>query len=331
MKTQYVKELAEGALVGTTFVISSKELRCTRSGEAYLALEFADRTGRISGVWFRPAASGTAAPVGAVVRVEGRVTSFRGTKRVSVASMNPVTNFDDEDYLAGGVRDRSESVAAFKSVAATVREPELRRVLKAVFGDEVFFTRFASCPGAKSHHHAYMGGLIEHSGNVARICGDLAPLYEQVDRDLLVTAALMHDIGKVDELTWRSGIDYTDEGRLLGHVVLGERRMREAVARLRRPVPAAMLTKLSHAMLSHHGELEWGAPKRPSTLEAMLLHHVDNLDAKAAGFLEIVAGASAAEERWTDAQNLFRRPLYAPLSAQDEGVDRAEVAADLVG
>jgi 3'-5' exoribonuclease len=147
---------------------------------------------------------------------------------------------------------------------------------------------------------------------VAELCNTLSALYEEADRDLLITAALLHDIGKVDELEWDTAISYTDEGRLLGHVVLGERRVTAACGRLGESVPAELGLALSHVILSHHGELEWGAPKRPASLEALLLHHADNLDAKASGFVEAVGGAGAIEERWSDVTNLFRRPLYVP-------------------
>ncbi len=133
-----------------------------------------------------------------------------------------------------------------------------------------------------------------------------------------VCAALLHDIGKCDELTFDTAIDYTDEGRLLGHVVLGVQRVQGAVAAGPAADRGARLMRLEHAMLSHHGELEWGSPKRPSTFEALLLHHVDNLDAKAAGFVGAARRAARAEESWTDAANLFRRPLYAPRPAEDD-------------
>ncbi len=332
MKSQYVRELAEGARVDTTFHLAAKEMRSTRTGEAYLALELADRSGRMPAVYFRPEPAASAVPTGTVVRVSGTVTRFRGVKRVSVENMLPVSEYDPSDLLESSRREKAESLAQFKVVAATVHDRELRRVLKAVFGDEEFFARFTACPGARTHHHAYLGGLMEHTIAVATLCRTLAGVYERVDGDLLVAAALLHDIGKVDELTYDTAVGYTDEGRLLGHVVLSERRMREAVARLRPAPQAEMLTRLSHAVLAHHGELEWGSPKRPSTVEALLLHHVDNLDAKADGFLALTGGPSLVEERWTDAANLFRRPLYAPASIDDaRPVPDIEEAQYLIG
>lgn len=327
MKSQFVNGLAEGARVDATFVLRAKELRSTRTGDAYLTLELADRTGSIPAVWFKPEASSATVPAGTVVRVSGRVTSYRGTRRVSITSLVAAREFDLEDMVPAGRVDRDQAIGEFRRMASTIADPELRRLIKAVFGDELFLERFTACPGSRSMHHAYLGGLLEHSLTVARTCDALAALYDQVERDLLVTAALMHDMGKVDELDWGTGIEFTDEGRLIGHVVLGEHRLRAAASRLRTPVSQGLLARLSHAMLSHHGELEWGAPKKPSTIEALLLHHADNLDAKATAFTELVTASSSLDERWTDAQNMFRRPLYSPLCADAERASRVDEEA----
>ena len=318
MKANYVNELADGMKVDAPFALRAKEVRAARTGDAYLALELADRTGQIPAVVFQPGAEATAIPAGSLVRIRGTVTSYRGTKRVSVESMRPAQSPDSGDFIATGVRDSDEVVSEFKALASSVREPALRSVLRAVFGDPEFFGRFARCPGSQSYHHAYLGGLIEHTVSVASLARTISEQHASIDRDLLLTAALLHDVGKCDELAFDTAIEYTDEGRLLGHVTLGVLRLREAVAKRHLRVPAERLLRLEHAVLSHHGELEWGSPKRPSTIEALALHHIDNLDAKATGFCELVGSASRVDEAWTDAANLFRRPLYAPQAAEDD-------------
>lgn len=325
MKANYIKELAEGVKVDAPFAVRSKEMRAARSGDAYLALELADRTGQMPAVFFRPSADASAAPVGAIMRIRGTVTSFRGTKRVSIESMAPDAAFDPGDFLECGLRSQEELLSEFKSMAASVRSPQLRRLLRAVFGDAEFLDRFSRCPGSQSYHHAYLGGLIEHTISVASICRTLCAQFPQADEDLLVSAALLHDIGKCDELAFETSIEYTDAGRLLGHVVLGMQRIDRALGSGRVRMEAGLRARLEHAVLSHHGELEWGAPKRPSTFEALLLHHVDNLDAKASGFVALLGGALRADETWTDAANLFRRPLYAPRPAED---DRPHAASE---
>lgn len=324
MKHQYVRELAVGARVDSAFVVSAREMRVTRTGEAYLSLEFSDRTGRIPGVLFRPSAGAVAVPVGAVAHATGSVTSYRGVKRLSVDLMESAKSFDLEDMLASGRRDREELLAELRVLVSQVRRAELRALISRIYGDVAFFEQFVRCPGAQRHHHAYVGGLLEHTIAVTQLCSTLGGMYGEVDVDLLLTAALLHDIGKVDELACTPSIEYTEQGRLVGHVVLGVRRVQKAIDQETRQMPDKMQAQLTHALLSHHGELEWGSPKRPSTFEALLLHHADNLDAKAAGFLEIAGGASAASEQWTDADNLFRRPLYAPAACESDRPERAQ-------
>jgi len=318
MKTTYINELAEGMRVDAAFAMRAKEMRAARTGDGFLSLELADRSGHMPAVLFRPRPEATTIPVGSIVRVRGTVTSYRGQKRISVEAMSPERAPDPEDFIATGSRPLEELITEFKSLAAAVREPQLRKVLRAVFGDTEFLERFARCPGSQSYHHAYAGGLIEHTISVARLCISLAEQYPQADSDLLLSAALLHDIGKSDELSFDTCIEYTDQGRLIGHVVLGVQRVQSAIARARLRIDIGVRSRLEHAMLSHHGELEWGSPKRPCTLEALLLHHVDNLDAKAAGFVSFISAASRADESWTDAGNLFRRPLYAPRPAEDD-------------
>lgn len=320
VKRNYVNELAEGTKVDSPFALRSKEMRAARNGDAYLSLDIADRTGVISALYFRPTRDAATIPVGCVVQVRGTVTTYRGAKRVSAESIRPAAQWDSSDMIAVGMRSKDEMNAEFAQLVGSVCDREYRRVLHAVFADRTFFERFATCPGSQAYHHAYLGGLIEHTVAVAGLCLGLAERYPQVDSDLLVSAALLHDIGKCTELSFDTAIEYSDEGRLVGHVVLGVRTLREALARARVKVDPQRLMLLEHAMLSHHGELEWGSPKRPSTLEALLLHHADNLDAKASGFSALLVGPTRAEETWTDAGNLFRRPLWAPRAAEDDRV-----------
>ena len=318
MKDQCTAMLREGQRVDAVFALRAKEMRAARTGEAYLSLELADRSGRISGIMFRPGRDAESVPVGTIVRVRGVVTSYRGDLRIAAETLRPTSTYDLRDILPAGTRDEAEMLAALRAHARSVKDVRLRRLLRAVFGDAEFMDRFRSCPASQTHHHACTGGLLEHTVGVAAMCRSAASWYPHIDADLLVTGALLHDVGKVDELSFGTGIEYTDEGRMLGHVVLGERRVRAAIASLGDAFPHDLATRLSHMLLSHHGELEWGSPKRPCTLEALVLHHVDNLDAKTAGFVEASASAGMVDEPWTDAGNLFRRPLYAPRAAEDD-------------
>lgn len=314
MKAQYVTELAEGGRVDEVFAVRRRDLRAARTGDAYLALEFGDRTGTIPGVMFRPGPDDWSLPSGSVARVRGTVTTYRGIRRISVESMRAVSGYDSEDMIASGTREPAELDSALRALVASVKARGLRAVLDGVFGDEEFMERFRTCPGASHRHHAYTGGLLEHTVSVASLCRALAPRYDGLDADLLVSAALLHDIGKTEELRWDTTIERTDAGRLLGHVVLGERMVSRAIERAGQALDPGTVTRLLHLLVSHHGEAAWGAPVQPALLEAVVLHHTDNLDAQAAGFTQAVAAAGAIEEPWSDAANLFGRPLYAPAS-----------------
>lgn len=316
MTPRYVVELSEGSRVDASFALRSKELRAARNGDAFLTLQLSDRTGSLPGVYFRPSTSAVAVPVGTIVRVTGTVTVFKGVKRLSVDGMLPAEAWDPTDFLPAGLRPIEELAGEFRALCSSLTDKSLKRLVKSVFSEDGFFDRFQQCPGAQSYHHAYAGGLIEHTLAVARICDEASGRYEGLARDVVVTAAVLHDIGKVDELQCDSGISYTDSGRLLGHVVLGVQRISRHAERVKTDPRLRM--RVEHAVLSHHGELEWGSPKRPSTIEALVLHHADNLDAKVQGFSALLTGAVRADEQWTDASNLFRRPLYAPRALEDD-------------
>jgi 3'-5' exoribonuclease len=314
MKEQYLRDLSEGVRVDSLFALRSRDLRSARTGEAYLSLEVSDCTGRMPAVMFRPSPQDEALPVGSVVRVGGTVTTYRGVRRVSVESLRPASSFEAADFLAVGTRDRSELLAELRALVRGVADPRLRAVVRGVFGAPGFIQRFATCPAGSGRHHAYVGGLLEHTVAVANLCVSFAVAYPQADADLLLAAALLHDVGKTEELASGASFDYTDAGRLVGHVVLGERIVSRAIEASSRPLSEDVALRLRHAVLAHHGEQEWGAPRCPSTLEALLLHHADHLDAQAQSFLGAVAGAAVLEQPWSDRSNGFGRPLMVPTA-----------------
>ena len=318
MERQFIAALVEGERVDAVFALTGKETRAARTGDPYLAIELADRTGRIGGIMFRPTAIAAEVPVGSVVHVRGLAAAYRGVVRITVDQIRPARQYDPSDLLPSGTRDPEELVSELRAHVKAIGDRALSAVVRRVFADAGFMRRFKSCPASQSYHHAYIGGLLEHTVSVASLCRALCDIYPHADADLLLAGALLHDIGKVDELRFTTGIDYTDDGRMIGHVVLGERRVRAAVDSLGDSISHETATRLSHVMLAHHGELEWGSPKRPCTLEALMLHHADNLDAKTAGFITAAASAARADEPWTDASNLFRRPLWAPRAVEDD-------------
>lgn len=314
MRREYVSGLVDGARVEAPFALRSKELRVSRNGDPYLALEVADRSGSIPGVLFRPTEDALAVPVGAVVQVRGTVTTFRGLRRLRIDDVVSACEWDPADIVASTTRCIDELRMDLRALASGVKDAELRGLTRAVFGEKSFFERFTRCPGSRSGHHAYLGGLLEHTVAVASICADLSRCYPEADADLLVTAALLHDIGRCEELSFDVAVEYTDEGRLLGHEVLGVRRLRETAANPPGRSGGERMMLLEHAILSHHGGEDRGM-REPSTLEALLLAHADAVDSAAGSFLAVLSGPVRVGEAWTDASNVFHRALRAAPAA----------------
>jgi len=192
-----------------------------------------------------------------------------------------------------------------------VKRPFLRRLLDRFFEDEDFAKKIKMAPAAKSVHHVYLGGLLEHTLSVVHLMLRIIPHYENLDQDLLIAGAILHDIGKIEELSYQRNFDYSDSGRLLGHIILTVEMIDEKLRMVPEfPESSAMLLK--HMILSHHGELVFGSPKRPETLEALLLHHVDDMDAKINAFMAWIEKEKDDPSRWTTYHKLFDRFILKP-------------------
>jgi len=317
---QLVKDIAPGAEVKSTFIVTRKELRKTKAGAPYMALELVDKSGKVDArLWDGVSRYKDAFAEKDFVAVSGRAEKYRDQLQVVVNSLRRCEEkeVDASDFLRVVGTDRAELEGELRMALEEVRSLHLRSLLLAFFNDPEFMGKFTTAPAAKNYHHPYLGGLLEHTATTVRICRMICELYPDIDRDLLITAAALHDIGKIQELEYDRAIDFTDAGRFLGHLLLSDEMIRERIAGLA-GFPEELALRLRHAVLSHHGELEWGSPKRPKTLEAVVLHHVDNLDAKVNSFREIVGKAVDRDSPWTDMRNLFKRPLYIPRSMSQE-------------
>jgi len=307
-----IKDMAEGVNVRGHYLITRKELIPFSSKPGrFLMMQLADKTGEIRAiVWEQGEELAAQLAIGDVIAVEGRVTVFRDTLQIVCSSvMKPLPGeYAPEDFLPASKRSREAMLAELEGLIREIEDQDCRLLLEAVFVPD-FIKAFSEAPAARSMHQAYIGGLLEHTLNVAHLCRSVAALYQEVDRDLLITGALLHDIGKVQEYEVRAGIEITDIGRLIGHVVMGHDIVAEAVAGID-GFPEEKALRLRHMLLSHHGELEWGSPKQPQTLEACILHNCDNLDSEVSKFAEILAGAGQGE-RWTPYDSRLGRSLFA--------------------
>lgn len=310
-------DLVPGTSVSGVYLLTAKETRSTKAGKPFFKLKLSDRTGTVDCTVWDTEAMQCDAKIGSLVLVSARVSEYLGRPQLEASAVTaaPPGVAQPRDFLPSTYRDIEELKGFLQFHIGSVYDRDYSALLEAIFGDADFLEVFITAPAAKLFHHAYLGGLVEHTVAVAEMCDFVCQQYARVDRDLLLTAALLHDVGKTQELSFETAIDFTDSGRFLGHVIQGVTLVSDKVRQLS-SFPDAKLQQLLHCIVSHHGELEWGSPKRPKTIEALILHHVDNLDAKVKGFLEIVEGSRDAA--WTDLRNLFRRPLHVPQAVHQE-------------
>lgn len=280
-KKVFCADLEVGQEVSEVFCIGRVQRRMGRSGP-FLTLEFVDRSGRIPGVaWDEVDALAERLVEGRYARVGGRVTDFRGEPQIQVVEAVPApAALDVAEFLPTGPVPAERSLEGIRRLVGTIADPGLRRLVLAFLEDAGFARRLAAAPAAKLHHHAYVGGLAEHTLSVMKLCAGAAEHYGDLDRDLLLAGAFCHDLGKVRELAIEPGFPYTEEGQLVGHIVLGYEMVRDRAREI--GLAPEREVDLGHLVLSHQGELEWGSPVEPRTLEALVLHFLDNLDSKVA-------------------------------------------------
>ncbi|MFN2383153.1 MAG: 3'-5' exoribonuclease YhaM family protein, partial [Gemmatimonadota bacterium] len=307
-KSMWCSTLIVGDKVDEVFSVSRVELRQGKNGP-FLRLEFADRTGRLPGVAWNDADRLAERLVeGGFARVRGDVGEYQGERQLRVQSAEFAHEaLDPADFLASGPVPGEVSVAAIRALLDTLADVDLRRLVSGFLDDPDFSRSFAAAPAAKVNHHAYVGGLAEHTLSVMELCALVASHYPELDRDLLLAGAFCHDIGKVVELAVEPGFPYTEEGTLLGHIALGFAMVRARCQTLP-GCRTERITDLGHLILSHQGELEWGSPVQPQTMEALVLHFLDNLDSKVATartHLDATGGRAYVRAL---GRALFRRP-----------------------
>lgn len=287
MQRVYIKELVEGRKVSGCFLIKDKQLLPYKNKPGkFLHLVLADRTGEIEACMWQAAEETFLRLTGKnVALVEGNVGIYRDSLQITIHSAVPCEDYDVKELLPMTPHDLNQLKKELQEYICSLKNADLRDLLSAIFSDQVTAARFFRAPAAKMHHQPYLGGLLEHTLGVVKACEALGNVYTCLDRDLLITGAVLHDIGKIEELTYSEDIDYSDEGRLLGHIVLGLSLVERYIDSRENFSPDLKL-KVLHMIASHHGEYEWQSPKRPKFLEAYILHFADMLDAQVYKFLQ---------------------------------------------
>lgn len=319
MKTLFVKNLKVGSEITELFVLRKKEYRETFDGQKFLKLELGDRTGRIDGVvWDNPEEVYDQAQTGEIVKVKGWVTTYKETPQLKVEKLRRAKEEEIElsDFLPASEKDSDSLFQEFKRVVSTIENGYLRKLLELLLEDSSLAEEIKKTPGGKLWHHAYVGGLLAHTLKVAEICEKAASLYELVNRDLLIAGALTHDIGKIKTYSAKGFFDYTDEGRLVGHIVSGIESIDQKIPMVE-DFPPDLALQLKHLILSHQGELEFASPVVPQTIEAVILHYADEMDAKVDAFTHIIKTQKSKGKRWSDWVNLINRYIF--LGEDEEG------------
>ncbi len=291
------------------FLLREKSISTTRSGSDLVRFVFADRSGSIPGVMFDTASYlYDSLEPGQGVEVSGRVEDFRGSLQIKVEHIMPTDLGDLSEYVPVANRPIEEMKVELDGLLAGVRQPDLRRLLKAIFGDEALYEDFCRAPAAKFFHHACLGGLLEHTLAVARLVDTAAWLYPEMDRDLAITLALLHDLGKVRAYDHQS-FDLTHEGALLGHLYMTASAVERAMEGLE-DFDTDLGRLVIHGLLAHHGRLEHGSPVVPMTIEAIVAHQADDMDANARGAIDHLTRADVESEAFTGWSDMHETRLY---------------------
>jgi 3'-5' exoribonuclease len=311
-KTVYIENLKAGEKVNNAFLVAEKNLAYSQKGAPYLNLRLKDKTGEIDGkVWDNANEWDGQFKKGDIVQVYGRVLSYKNNLQLSVLDLKKLTDeeVDLTDYLPAAKQDAEAMFAELMAYVEKIQTPCLRDLLNAFFQDEKTTMLFKKAPAAKGFHHIYLGGLLEHTLSVTKLLDLAIDHYQAVNRDLLLAGGILHDIGKIHEFDYDRIVQYSDEGRLIGHVVMGVEMVDAKISGIE-GFPKSLAMELRHLLLSHHGMLEFGSPKRPKTLEALIVHHIDDLDAKVNAFQTFVDDAPEDDTGWTPFHRLLERYIY---------------------
>lgn len=312
MKKIMISELKEGMVVDSTFLLKEKISGTGKTGKDYLTLVIGDKTGDTDAkVWDNAKEIDSIIAVNNIVQIRGRVNNYKGRLQISIDEIRWIdkSSVEISDYLMTSPYSTEEMLDKLKALMSTIDNEYLKSLVTLFFSTERMVNLFKSVSAAKSIHHAYSGGLLEHTLNVVRVSDMIAGVYPGVDRSLLLTLALFHDIGKIRELAGDFSTEYTDEGRFVGHIVIGVEIINELVAQIKN-FPQELTFFLKHGILSHHGQLEYGSPKRPKIIEAVILHYVEDMDSKIAGITTLIKKEAGINANWTSYHTVYDRYFY---------------------
>lgn len=319
MKSLFVADIRENQPVDSLFLVAAKNQGVTKGGNSYLTLKLMDRSGEIEGrVWERAGELGEGFEKNDFVRVRGQGTLYQGKVQIRVQDIARVDEkrVAAEDFLPKSRSDPEVMAEELMTILRGIKNPHLRALAESFFADQPFMDLFKRAPAGKSIHHPYLGGLLEHTLSLLKLILKVVENYQGIDVDLLLIGGFLHDIGKVYEFSFDRAVEYTDRGQLLGHLVMEVELVSEKIKAIPDfPEGLGMLVK--HMIVSHHGSLEFGSPKLPQTLEAVILHYLDDLDGKVQSIQSLLEKEQGS--RWTSFHRGYGRNFFRGKVGEEEG------------
>ncbi len=314
MKTKeiYLKDIKQGDKVASTFLATEKNMAFSLKGSPYLNVRLKDKTGELDGkVWDNAIELDQQFKKGDVIYIEGKAANYKNSIQISIIKIKKTVWEDVEptDYLPAVKTNVADMFNEILAYVEKIQTKPLQDLLQSFLHNQETAELFKRAPAAKGFHHIYLGGLLEHTLSVVRLLEKVSEHYPTLNKDMVITGGILHDIGKIYEFSYDYTIDYSDEGRLIGHIVMGVEMIDKKIAAID-DFPRQLALELRHIILSHHGEFEFGSPKRPKTLEALVVHYIDDMDAKFNAFQTLIDDSNNADSDWTNYNRLLDRFIY---------------------
>jgi 3'-5' exoribonuclease len=329
MKNLFISDIKNGSNLTDQFMVKQCTKAETKAGKPYLNVTLMDKSGDIScKVWDQAERYLPLCKAGQVVEVQAKCQSYRNNLQLSITKITALDQaaVNMSQFVPSSENDIEEMATEFIMLAKSVKDPFIRKLLLKFFNNTDFFTIFKKAPAAKGMHHAYLGGLLEHTLGVARLAEQIAKLYPGLDRSLLLAGAMLHDIGKVKEFSFDSHVfDYSDIGRLMGHMVIGVEMVQEQVKKIK-DFPEELSVRIKHLILSHHGRYEFGSPTLPMLMEGFVLHFIDDMDAKLNTIAGVAKKTTTDGYQWSEYQRSLERFLF--IKGHQEEPDPKTSATD---
>ena len=319
MKKLFVNEIKENDKVESIFLVKQKSISFTKAGNPYLNLTMIDKTGEVNGkVWEQAEKLAKLFQKDDFVKIKSTAVTYQNSLQLNISSIIPLSpsEIDITNFLPQAKNDIEQTFLKLKAIIEEVSNTHLKKLLDLFVADDRLIRLFKLAPAAKKMHHVYLGGLLEHTLSLSNLILQISKHYEGLNVDLLLTGGILHDIGKIHELTYSRSFDYSDSGRLIGHITLGVEMINEKI-RLIPDFPQELAVELRHLIISHHGEYQYGSPKRPKTLEAFILYYLDDLDAKVEEIQSFIQREEENQTKCAGYHQMLERFIYKTLDSKD--------------